>query len=153
MRAVKGVDIMIRKVSQLALVVLVAIGLFGASFVAKAEAKSKKKVGFFTKMSRKIKRKVKHIAKKTRRSVCKTAAKIEDKIADAGVAAKKKITGKKKKTHVMGHYKKGQKSMTNGHMRKTRKHKKSSGGGGGYAPAPAPAPADPSMPVDPAFPQ
>ncbi len=141
---------MVRMMSKVALVVLIAFGLFGASFVAKAEAKgkAKKKVGFFTKMSRKIKRKVKHVAKKTRRAIGNTAAKIEDGIMDAGVAVKQKITGKKQKTHVRGHYKKGQKTMTNGHFRRVSKKKKPAGGG---APAPAPAPGQSF--ADPAFPQ
>lgn len=141
---------MVRIMSKVALVVLIAFGLFGVSFVSKAEAKTKKKVGFFTKMSRKIKRKVRHVAKKTRRAIGNTAARIEDGIMDAGVAAKKAITGKKCKTHVRGHYKKGQKSMTNGHFRRVSKKKKPAGGG---APSPAPAPAPGQSFDDPAFPQ
>ena len=146
----KGEKIMLKSISKLALVVLVAFGLFGLTFVPKAEAKGKAKVGFFTKISRKIKRKVRHVAKKTRRAIGITAAGVQDKVMDAGVAVKKAITGKKHKTHVRGHYKTHQKSMTNGHFRRVQKHKHS----GGAAPAPAPAPANPgAAPADPAFPQ
>jgi hypothetical protein len=97
-------------------------------------AKSKKKVGFFTRVNRKVKRKVKRTVKKTKRAIVNSGYAVQDKIADAGVKAKATVTGKKpKRTHVRGHYKKGNKHSTNGHMRKVTRKKRPTGGSAGGA--------------------
>lgn len=134
-------DAMIRTVSKIALSALIAVGLMIPATAEKAEAKSKKKIGIFTRMERKVKRTCKRVAKKTKRAIGNTVAKAQNGVVDSAMKAKSAVTGKKNKsTWVQGSYKKGQKSLTNGHFRKVnRSHKPSA-----PAPAPAPAPADPA---------
>ena len=126
-----------RNIQLLVLSGLVIVALFLPGSVRQAEAGSKKKTGFFTKITRKVKRKVKSTAKKVRRNVVKNSAAVTDAVMDGALDAKAQITGKKKKqTHVKGHYKKGNRKHTKGHLRKTSRKKKSSSGGSGSAPTP-----------------
>jgi hypothetical protein len=154
---------MIRSTRTAIVSLLVALALLLPGFTKPAEAarKSKKKVGCVTKMVRTVKRKVKKAAKKVRRAVVKTSCKITNKVMDAGVKAKAKITGKKpKKTYVCGHYKKGNKRHTKGHFRRIKKTKRAGSSSSGSFNAPAPAPSappavttgDPLPPVDPVLP-
>ena len=141
---------MLKTTSKIIVCGLIAMGLLCPAVTPKAEAKGKKKVGFFKRVARKVKRTVKRVAKKTKRAVVRTGAAIQNKVMDSAVKAKSCITGKKaKSTFVKGHYKKGQKTLTNGHFRRVKKGKKPASNGGGVIPAPAPAPA----PADPALPQ
>ncbi len=86
-----------------------------------------KKKCFFKKIKKAVKKtvkktvkKVKKTAKKVKKATVKTCDKIQNKVMDTGVAAKKKITGKKCKTFVKGHYtKKG--THVKGHFRKVSK--------------------------------
>lgn len=125
---------------------LIAIGLLIPSTADQAEAKSKKKVGFFTRVKRAVKHKVKMTAKKTRRAVVKAGCAVTNGVMDSAVKAKKAVTGKKaKKVWVKGHYKTHNKKHTQGHFRRVnRSHKPS---GSASTPAPAPMPADPAMPM------
>lgn len=79
---------------------------------------------------KKFKKSVKKVAKKTKKAFKKGYKKgykagvkatdaVQNKIMDAGVAAKKAVTGKKCKTFVKGHYKKDG-SHTKGHFRKVK---------------------------------
>lgn len=110
-----------RKLFKSLSVLLVAIGFFAMSGESSELQAAKKKVSCMTKISRTIKRKVKKTVKKTKRAVVKTGANIQNAVVDSGVNAKKAITGKKKSTFVKGHYKKGNKTLTNGHFRKVSK--------------------------------
>lgn len=160
------------------MVVMLALGLFfagGESRQAEAKGKHKhyKKVGFFKRTYRKIKRKIKRVCKKIKRGIVLTGARIQNRIMDTGVAIKSRITGKRpKRVWVCGHYKKGNKTLTNGHWRRNTRKKGGKGGanpgqGGGQAPGQgpsqgfAPLPADdpaaiaggaPLPPVDPTLP-
>lgn len=79
---------------------------------------------------KKFKKTVKKATKKTKKAFKKGYKKgykagvkatdaVQNKIMDAGVAAKKAVTGKKCKTFVKGHYKKNG-SHTKGHFRKVK---------------------------------
>lgn len=142
---------MVNSISKIAGVALLALGLFlGGGENTSAEAKGKchkKKVGFFKRCARKVKRTIKRVCKKTKRAVVLTGAAIQNKVMDSAVKAKSVITGKKpKRVWVKGHYKKGQKTLTNGHFRRVKRGgKKPAHSGGGVLP-PAPAPADPVLP-------
>ena len=126
---------------------LIAIGLLIPAAPDQAEAKSKKKVGFFTRVKRAVKHKAKMTAKKTRRAVVKAGCAVSNGVMDSAVKAKSAITGKKaKKVWVKGHYKTHNKKHTNGHFARVKRHHKSSGGASAPAPAPAPMPSDPAMP-------
>ncbi len=141
---------MLKTTSKIVLSGLIALGLLCPAVTPKAEAakKGKKKVGFFKRVTRKVKRTVKRVCKKTKRAVVKTGAAVQNKVMDSAVKAKAAVTGKKpKSTFVKGHYKKGQKTLTNGHFRRVNRSKKPAhSGGGSLPPAPAPAPADPALP-------
>ncbi|MBU1105344.1 MAG: hypothetical protein KKB51_01650 [Candidatus Riflebacteria bacterium] len=102
-------------------VLLVALCLFAITGETSEIQAATKKVSCLKKITRTIKRKVKKTIKHTRRAIGKTGANVQNAIADSAVKAKKAITGKKKSTFVKGHYKKGQKSLTNGHFRKVSK--------------------------------
>jgi hypothetical protein len=99
----------------------------GQSSQASQAGQSKKKSCFFKKVKKAVKKtvkktvkKVKKTSKKVKKSAVKTCDKIQNKVMDTGVAAKKKITGKKCKTFVKGHYtKKG--THVKGHFRKVSK--------------------------------
>lgn len=124
---------------------LIAIGLLIPSTADQAEARSKKKAGFFTRVKRAVKHKVKMTAKKTRRAVVKAGCAVSNGVMDSAVKAKKAITGKKaKKVWVKGHYKTGNKKHTKGHFARAKRHHKASGSVS--TPAPAPMPSDPAMP-------
>lgn len=105
-------------------IALVSLGLFTAVGETSQVMAAKKKTCAITKITRKIKRNVKKTVKKTKRAVVKTGASIQNAVADSAVNAKKAITGKKNKTFVKGHYKKGQKTLTNGHFRKVSSKKR-----------------------------
>ncbi len=154
-------------ISKLAGVTVLSLGLFlGGGENTPAEAKCKKKVGFFKRCVRKIKRTIKRICKKTKRAIVRTGAAIQNKVMDSAVKAKACITGKKpKRVWVKGHYKKGQKTLTNGHFRRVKRggKKPNHSGGGVINPAPAPSPAPgqtgqtitngaPLPPIDPVLP-
>jgi hypothetical protein len=126
------------------MVVMLALGLFfagGESRQAEAKGKHKhyKKVGFFKRTYRKIKRKIKRVCKKIKRGIVLTGARIQNRIMDTGVKIKSRITGKRpKRVWVCGHYKKGNKTLTNGHWRRNTRKKGGTGGatpgqGGGQA--------------------
>ncbi len=137
---------MMSKVAKILVCVLVGLGLFMPSANKPADAKSRKKVGFFTRVKRAIKRKVKRTIKKTRRAIVRSGCAVQNKIMDGAVNAKRAITGKRpKQVWVKGHYKKGNKHHTSGHFRYNRKRSKPSAGPG-PAPAPAPTGADSAMP-------
>ena len=106
-----------RKLFKSLSVLLVAIGLFVISGEGSELQAAKKKVSCLKKITRTIKRKVKKTVKKTKRAIVKTGANVQNALADSAINAKNKITGKKKSTFVKGHYKKGQKTLTNGHLR------------------------------------
>ncbi len=110
-----------RKLFKSLSVLLVAIGLFAMSGESSELQAAKKKTSFIKKVTRTIKRKVKKTVKKTKRAIVKTGASIQNAAADTAVKAKKAITGCKKSTFVKGHYKKGNKTLTNGHFRKVCK--------------------------------
>jgi len=130
---------------------LIAIGLLIPAAPDQAEAKSKHKVGFFTRVKRAVKHKVKMTAKRARKAVVKTGCAVSNRVMDNAVKAKSKITGKKaKKVWVKGHYKTHNKKHTKGHFTRAKRHHKNSGG---FSQAPAPLPSDPMMPSDPAMPQ
>jgi hypothetical protein len=106
-------------------VLLVTFGLFAANGENSQVMAARKKVSFLTQAGRTIKRNVKKTVRKTKRAIVKTGAGIQNAVADTAVSAKSKITGKKaKSTFVKGHYKKGNKTLTNGHFRATGKSKK-----------------------------
>jgi len=99
-------------------VLLVTFGLFAANGETSQVMASAKKTSCLTKLSRTIKRNVKKTVKKTKRAIVKTGANAQNAVVDSAVKAKSAITGKKaKKTFVKGHYKKGNKTLTNGHLR------------------------------------
>ena len=82
------------------------------------------KPGFFKKVKKFTKKVVKKTVKKVKKgykagkkAAVKTGDYIQNKVMDSGVAVKKALTGKKCKTFVKGHYKKGG-SHTKGHFRK-----------------------------------
>ena len=137
---------MVKSISKLAGAAVLSLGLFlGGGETTPAEAKTKKKVGFFKRICRKVKRTVKRVCKKTKRAIVRTGAAVQNKVMDSAVKAKSCLTGKKpKNVWVKGHYKKGQKTLTNGHFRRVKHGKKPAHNGGGVIPAPAPA--DPALP-------
>lgn len=99
-------------------VVMLALSFFAVSGESNEAFAAKKKTSCLTKAVRKVKRDVKRTAKKTKRAIVKTGANVQNAVVDSAVNAKAKVTGKKKSTFVKGHYKKGQKTLTNGHFRK-----------------------------------
>lgn len=113
-----------RKLFKSLAVLLVAIGMFAMSGESSELQAAKKKVSCIKKVSRTIKRKVKKTVKKTKRAIVKTGANAQNAVVDSAVKAKKAVTGKKKSTFVKGHYKKGNKTLTNGHFRKVSKGSK-----------------------------
>ena len=70
----------------------------------------------------KIKKAFKKGYKKGKKAGTKTFDAVQNKVMDAGVSVKKTVTGKKNKTFVKGHYKKGG-THTKGHFRKVGKKK------------------------------
>lgn len=105
-------------------VLLVSFGLFAAAGETSQVMAAKAKVSCLTQAKRTIKRKVKKTVKKTKRAVVKTAANAQNAVVDSAVKAKSTVTGKKaKSTFVKGHYKKGNKTLTNGHLRQVSKKK------------------------------
>ncbi|HEY9068893.1 MAG TPA: hypothetical protein VIV61_01480 [Candidatus Ozemobacteraceae bacterium] len=126
---------------------LIAIGLLIPAAPDQAEARSKKKVGFFTRVKRAVKHKAKMTVKKTRRAIVKAGCNISNGIHDSATKAKSAITGKKaKRVWVKGHYKTHNKKHTQGHYARVKRHHKPNGGAS-QTPAPAPMPADPAMPM------
>lgn len=113
-----------RKLFKSLSILLVAICLFAISGETSEVQAAKKKTSCIKKITRTIKRKVKKTVKKTKRAIVKTGANIQNAAVDSAVKAKKAITGKKKSTFVKGHYKKGNKTLTNGHFRKVSKSSK-----------------------------
>jgi hypothetical protein len=110
-----------RKLFKSLSILLAAITMFAISGEINELQAAKKKVSCLTKVTRTIKRKVKKTVKKTKRAIVKTGANIQNAAVDSAVKAKKAITGCKKSTFVKGHYKKGNKTLTNGHFRKVCK--------------------------------
>jgi len=67
--------------------------------------------------------KIKKAATHIKKGIKKAGASVNNKVKDSYVSAKKKITGKKDKTWVKGHYKKinGKEVYVKGHWRKLKK--------------------------------
>jgi len=106
-------------------VIVVALGMFATSGeTSQVMAAKKQQKSCIQQMSQTIKRTVKKNVKKTKRAVVKTGANVQNAVVDSAVNAKAKVTGKKPaKTFVKGHYKKGNKTLTNGHFRTVSKKK------------------------------
>ncbi len=110
-----------RKLFKSLSILLAVISLFAISGEISELQAAKKKTSFIKKTARTIKRNIKKTVKKTKRAIVKTGANVQNAVVDSAVNAKKAITGKKKSTFVKGHYKKGQKTLTNGHFRQVKK--------------------------------
>lgn len=107
------------KFIKAATVMMVTFGLFAGSAEVSQLMAAKSDPSCLTKLGRTIKRKVKKTVKKTKRAIVKTGAAAQNAVMDSAVKAKSAVTGKKaKKTFVKGHYKKGTKTLTNGHFSK-----------------------------------
>lgn len=130
---------MSRKYYVIVMSLLVSLFLLPEFSIKRVEARSRKKTGYFTRLTRKLNSSMKRSAKKIRRASVKAMCGIQNQIMDASLKAGSSITGKKpKKTFVKGHYKKGNKKHTKGHIRSTRRRRKKTAAppaasGGSYA--------------------